>query len=68
MFENIFGTIEENMACALDQDEFIKQNPNDPYVPIAKGNVDYYLDCAARLEKGINKVIMKAVYHHKYRT
>ncbi|QGZ14067.1 hypothetical protein PP939_gp232 [Rhizobium phage RL38J1] len=51
--ELIFGSINENMECALQQEEImIACGPGDPYYRIAKANVEYYLKCAAALERG----------------
>lgn len=58
--ETITGTIEENLAMAMQQDEIMRQcGPLDPYYHIAKMNVEYYLNCAAALEKGERELLVK---------
>lgn len=51
--EIVTGTVEENMNMALQQEQIAFDcGPYDPYFRIAKVNVEYYLNCAAALERG----------------
>ncbi|QNH72004.1 hypothetical protein P9VFCI_132 [Rhizobium phage P9VFCI] len=62
--EQILGTIDEYMHYALQEEEImLKCGPGDPYLRIAKINVDYYLACAAALERGETHLEV----HHKDR-
>jgi hypothetical protein len=55
--ETITGTIEENMKVALQEEEIMNRcGPSDPYYRIGKRNVEYYLECAARLERGLASI------------
>lgn len=56
----ITGTIEENIKEALKQEEILRcLSPLDPYVPMAKNNIEYYLNCAAALERGETHITPK---------
>jgi hypothetical protein len=58
--ELITGTVEENMFYALQADECLKTLPsNDPYLHVARKNVEYYLDAAARLERGERQMLAR---------
>ena len=49
----IHGSIKENMDMALQQEDILNRCPPcDPYCRIAKVNIEFYLDAAARLERG----------------
>lgn len=62
--EMITGTIEENMAEALKQDRLAEAcGPHDPYYRVALMNVEYFLECAALLEKGEKFIPIKAHWH-----
>ena len=51
--EPILGTKEENFNLAMKEQEILDHtHPSDPYHRIAKANVEYYLNCAAALERG----------------
>ncbi|QIW87773.1 hypothetical protein Ab1vBOLIVR5_gp125 [Agrobacterium phage OLIVR5] len=55
--ETIYGTIQENLDVALLEEEFMKAcGPFDPYYRIAKTNLNYYLECAAALERGETEI------------
>lgn len=51
--EKIFGSIADNFEQALLQEQLARDcGPGDPYTRIARANVEYYLACAAALERG----------------
>ena len=51
--EQITGTVEENFNLALQEEDIIRHMSfTDPYRRIGKANVEYYLSCAAALERG----------------
>lgn len=63
MIDHITGTVKENFDYALQQEEIMRQcGPGDPYYRMAKANVEYYLDCAARLERGLHGIHSKPAY------
>lgn len=58
--QRIYGTIEENMFYALQEEQhMINCGPLDPYYRSAKKNVEYYLECAAALERGEQEITVK---------
>lgn len=66
--ELILGTAEENLAVALSQEEMLRSmDERDSYYTMAKVNVEYYLDCAALLERGEKLVPLKITYFEKLR-
>ncbi|QIG69692.1 hypothetical protein EVB81_123 [Rhizobium phage RHph_I46] len=66
MTHMITGTIEENMKLALQQEQIMRDcGPMDPYYRIAKSNVEYYMDCAAALERGEQTIEEKVNYHFR---
>ncbi|QIG76537.1 hypothetical protein EVC27_012 [Rhizobium phage RHph_I1_6] len=53
MREAITGTAEENFAQAMIDAETLKYLPKtDPYYRMCQANIEYYLEAAARLERG----------------
>jgi hypothetical protein len=53
MSEPLLGTAEDNLKQALQQEELMRQcGPGDPYYRVAMANRDWYLDAAARIERG----------------
>ncbi len=66
--EMIHGTAKENLDVALSQEEMLRSmDERDPYYTMAKVNVEYYLDCAALLERGEKFVPLKITYFEKLR-
>lgn len=49
----ITGSADQNLREALLQEEILHTLlPGDPYRRIAEQNIEFYLDCAAALERG----------------
>uniref|UniRef100_A0AAU8HYG1 Uncharacterized protein n=1 Tax=Rhizobium phage IG49 TaxID=3129228 RepID=A0AAU8HYG1_9CAUD len=58
--ETIRGTIQENLDMALREENMMNAcGPFDPYYRIARANVNYYLECAAALERGETEIDTK---------
>lgn len=59
-FERIRGTVKENFELALKEEEVLNNlSPIDPYRNMAIVNIEYYLNCAAELERGVEITLTK---------